>query len=129
VIVEISDGIRRQTGDDLDLYFSDIHDRIEKIWELSETSREIIEIYKDTDYTLYQHRMNRAIVILTVISTLTAPAMVLGTIYGMNIILPGSALAEPWFFLGPYTTFIIIVLLSLMPAAFMIVYFKRLGWL
>ena len=129
VIVEISDGIRRQTGDDLDLYFSDIHDRIEKIWELSETSREIIEIYKDTDYTLYQHRMNRAIVILTVISTLTAPAMVLGTIYGMNIVLPGSVLDEPWFFFGPYTTFIILVVLSLIPVAFMIVYFKRLGWL
>lgn len=129
VIVELSDGVRRQTGDDMDLYFSDVRDKIEKIWEVSETAKETIDIYKDTDYTLYQHRMNRAIVILTIISTATAPALILGTLYGMNIAMPGSVNGEAWLFLGPYTTLIILCIVMLVPAVFMIAYFKKLGWM
>lgn len=128
VINEIEIGVKGLTGEDMKIYFADLRDHIEKIWELSETAKEIVDIYKDTDFTLYQHRMNRALVILTVIFTVFIPATFLGTFYGMNVVLPGGFLDNPTF-LGPYTTFIIIVTVSMIPAAIMLGYFKRLGWL
>ncbi len=127
VINEIELGIKGLTGEDMKIYFADLRDHIEKIWELSETAKEIVEIYKDTDFTLYQQRMNRALVILTVIFTIFIPATFLGTFYGMNVILPGGLQENPTF-LGPYTTFIVIVTISLVPALLMLLYFKRLEW-
>jgi magnesium transporter len=128
VVNEIEIGIKGITGEDMGIYFADLRDHIEKIWELSDTAKEIVEIYKDTDFTLYQQRMNRALVYLTVIFTATIPASTIGTFYGMNVVLPGG-LVDPPTFLGPYTTFIIILLVSFVPAAVMLTYFKRIGWL
>jgi magnesium transporter len=128
VINEIELGVKGLTGEEMKIYFADLRDHIEKIWELSETAKEIIDIYKDTDFTLYQERMNRALVILTVIFTVTIPATWIGTFYGMNVVLPGGFQDAPTF-LGPYTTFIIILLVTLVPAMIMLAYFKRLGWL
>jgi magnesium transporter len=129
VLGEIEIGVRDLTGDDLGIYFADLKDHLEKIWELSDTCMELVEIYKDTDYIVYQHRMNRALVILTVIFTATIPATTLGTFYGMNINLPGGITTGAWGFLGSYSTFWIILLVSLVPAFLMLLYFKRLGWL
>lgn len=132
VMPEISIGVAEITGDDLKVYFDDIKDRLEKIWELSETCKELVEIFKDTDFTLYQRRMNHALVILTVIFTVTIPATIIGTFYGMNIPMPGSAI-EPTqstpTLLGPYTTFIAVLVFSFLPAALMLAYFKRIGWM
>ncbi|MEN3035371.1 MAG: magnesium transporter CorA family protein [Candidatus Methanosuratincola sp.] len=132
VVADISIAVSEVTGDDLKVYFDDVKDRVERIWELSETCKELVEIFKDTDFTLYQRRMNRALVILTVIFTITIPATTVGTFYGMNIPMPGSAV-EPTeglpTFLGPWTTFIFVLLISLVPAALMLAYFKRIGWI
>jgi magnesium transporter len=128
VMNEIEIGVKGISGEDMGIYFADLRDHIEKIWELSENAKEIVDIYKDTDFTLYQQRMNRALVILTVIFTATIPASTLGTFYGMNVVLPGG-LIDPPTFLGPYTTFIIILLVSIIPAAIMLTYFRRIGWL
>jgi len=129
IIPDLEEGLSEQTGEDLEIYFSDLKDHIEKLWELTDMCRELVEIYKDTDFTLGQHRMNRALVILTVIFTITIPVTLVGTLYGMNIPLPGGIETGPWTFLGPYTTFIILLIVSLLPAVFMVAYFKKLGWI
>lgn len=128
VINEIELGVKGVSGEDMGIYFADLRDHIEKIWELSENAKEIVDIYKDTDFTLYQQRMNRALVYLTVIFTATIPASTVGTFFGMNVVLPGG-LIDPPTFLGPYTTFIIILLVSFIPAAAMLAYFRHIGWL
>lgn len=129
ILSDIEKGISEQTGENLEIFFADLRDHIEKLWELSDMCRELVEIYKDTDFTLGQQRMNRALVILTVIFTITIPATIVGTFYGMNIPLPGDIETGPWTFFGPYTTFIIILLVSFLPAFFMLIYFKKLGWI
>jgi len=73
IISDLEGGVSEQTGEDLEIYFSDLRDHVEKLWELSDMCRELVEIYKDTDFTLGQQRMNRALVILTVIFTITIP--------------------------------------------------------
>jgi len=41
--------------------------------------------------------------------------------------LPGG-IDDKLLFLGPYTSFILIILASTIPVALMFIYFKKLGW-
>jgi magnesium transporter len=47
----------------------------------------------------------------------------------MNINLPGGIQTGPATFLGEYTSFIIMIIVSIIPAAVMMYWFKRKGWL
>ncbi|MFB1007064.1 MAG: CorA family divalent cation transporter, partial [Nitrosopumilus sp.] len=66
--------------------------------------------------------------VLTMIFTLAIPSTVIGTFYGMNVNLPGG-IADNVMILGPFTTFILIILASAIPAIMMFMYFKKLGWI
>lgn len=116
-------------GDDLKLYFDDVIDHLDKIIESLEESRETMEIYKDTDFVLSTEKTNKVLAVLTIIFTLTIPATVIGTFYGMNITLPGGIGNETIDVFGQYSMFIIIILASIIPTAIMITYFKKLGWI
>jgi magnesium transporter len=106
-----------------------VQDHIEKVYEALEEAKETVEIYKDTDYMLSQEKTNKILAVLTIVFTLSIPATVIGTFYGMNINLPGGSEAEPWTRLGPYTTLIFVLVVSSISAILMILYFRRLGWL
>lgn len=101
---------------------------IKKLWDAIGESQETIEIYKDADFTTSTERTNDILAILTLVFTLTIPATVLGTFYGMNIIMPGSVNHGPWTFLGPYTTLILIIFGSVIPVILMMWYFRRKKW-
>jgi len=129
VVSRLRDDIRELTGEDLSIYHSDIRDHLEEIWELYDEIRELVEIYKDTDFTLYQQVTNRVLIVLTVIFTLTIPISIVSSLYGMNILLPGGVETGPFTFLGPYTTLVALTGISLIPALVMLVYFRRQGWI
>ena len=57
------------------------------------------------------------------------PATIIGTFYGMNITLPGAINSNQESILGEYTTFILVILASIIPAGLMFAYFKKLGWM
>ena len=46
----------------------------------------------------------------------------------MNVDLPGGIGSNPMI-LGPFTTFIIVIIASAIPAIMMFTYFKKLGWI
>ena len=128
-VLEIAKNIKNFSGDkDLTLYFDDVIDHIDKVIETLEESRETMEIYKDTDFVLSTEKTNKVLAVLTIIFTLAIPSTVIGTFYGMNVNLPGG-LDDNLMFLGTFTTFIIIILASAIPAIMMFVYFKKLGWI
>jgi magnesium transporter len=116
--------------EDLTLYYDDVNDHIDTVIEILEESKETIEIYKDTDFMLSTEKTNKILGILTILFTLSIPATVIGTFYGMNIELPGGIedTGSSHFF-GPNTTFIVIILVSITSALFMIWYFRKLGWI
>ena len=116
-------------NEDLSEYFGDVVDHIEKTWETLEQSRETIEIYKDTDNILSIETTNKVLSILTLVSTLTIPAVVIGTIYGMNIPMPGALVPGPPNFLGVYTMFWLTMIASIVPAGILFLYFRRRRWL
>lgn len=128
-VLEIAPNVKRLSdeGEDLELFFDDVIDHIDKVIETLEESRETMEIYKDTDFVLSSEKTNKVLAVLTIIFTLAIPATVIGTFYGMNINLPGGIDAE-WMVLGPYTSFIILIIASAIPVILMFSYFRKLGW-
>ncbi|MDA4134350.1 MAG: magnesium transporter, partial [Thaumarchaeota archaeon] len=86
------------------------------------------EIYKDTDFVTSSNRTNTVLSILTIIFTLTIPATLLSSIYGMNIPLPGGLSTGPLDFAGEYSSLVVIFVLMLIPALVMAWYFRRAGW-
>lgn len=115
--------------EDLTLYYDDVNDHIDTVIEILEESKETIEIYKDTDFMLSTEKTNKILGILTILFTLSIPATVIGTFYGMNIELPGGIDTGSSHFFGPHTTFIVIILVSITSALFMVWYFRKLGWI
>lgn len=129
LFLDLTVAANRFADEDLSKYFSDVHDHIEKAWALLEEAKETIEIYKDTDYVLSTELTNKVLAILTVIFTLTIPATVVGAIYGMNVPLPWGTQSGPLTFLGPFTSFYVLMLFAFVPAIIMLLFFRNRGWL
>jgi len=128
-VIDLSKDVQRFSKEDLTPYLKDVQDHIEKVFEALEEAKETVEIYKDTDFMLSQEKTNKILAVLTIVFTLSIPATVIGTFYGMNVNVPGGIQTGNWEQLGPYTTMIFVVVLSLGTALFMVLYFRRLGWL
>jgi len=130
-VLEIAKNVKRfsdNSDDELSLYFDDVIDHIDKVIETLDESRETMEIYKDVDFVLSNEKTNKVLAVLTMIFTLAIPSTVIGTFYGMNVSLPGG-IGENSMIFGPFSTFIVIILASAIPAIMMFVYFKKLGWI
>ena len=130
-VLEIAKNIERfseREDEELTLFFDDIIDYIDKVIETLEESRETMEIYKDTDFVLSTEKTNKVLAVLTIIFTLAIPSTVIGTFYGMNVNLPGG-IGDNSMIFGPFTTLIIIIVASAIPAILMFAYFKKLGWI
>ncbi len=130
-VLEIAKNLKKfSNGEDeeLSLYYDDVIDHIDKVIETLEESRETMEIYKDTDFVLSTEKTNKVLGMLTIIFTLAIPSTVIGTFYGMNVNLPGG-IENSLMILGPFTTFIFIIVASIIPAIMMFTYFKKLGWI
>jgi len=110
-------------------YYRDIRDHLKKAVAIINEAKETIEIYKDSDYIINTEEANRILSILTIAFTFSIPATLLGTFYGMNIPLPGGTETGPWNLFGPYTTFLIIIFISVVVAYAMFLYFKYKRWI
>lgn len=132
-VLEITKNIKKfsKSGEeDITLYFDDVIDHIDKVLETLEESRETMEIYKDTDFMLSTEKTNRVLSVLTIVFTLTIPPTVIGTLYGMNVALPGGIeVGDVPTFLGVYTSFVLIIMFSAIPSALIFAYLKKLGWI
>jgi magnesium transporter len=128
IVLELSKEMQRFSEEDLTDYYDDVRDHAEKVLEVLEESKETIEIFKDTDFMLSTEKSNKILSLLTILFTLSIPATVIGTYYGMNINLPGGIITGSPDFLGPYTSFIILLTIAIVPSSIMVCYFKKLGW-
>jgi magnesium transporter len=128
IVSDITHDIQKFSEQNLTEYFNDVEDHINKVLEVLETSRETIEIYKDTDFMLSSEKTNQILAILTIVFSLSIPATIIGTFYGMNINLPGGLETESWNFMGRYTTLIIVLIISTASVLLMYWSFLRVGW-
>ena len=129
MLPDVSDSIQQFTGENLTRYYDNNTKIAHKLWETVEEARETVEIYKDADFTTSTEKTNDILAVLTLIFTLTIPATIFGTFYGMNVLLPGGIATGNWAFLGPYTMLKLIVLASLVAGIAMYAFFKKKQWL
>ena len=88
VIGSLEPKIRRFSTMDMTVYFGDMVDHVDKIWDGLDEYKEVIEGLKDTHDSLATNHTNEVVRILTVIATILLPITVVSSIYGMNIRLP-----------------------------------------
>jgi magnesium transporter len=76
--------------EELELYFDDIVDASERIWDLLDNYKEVVEGLESTNESVLSHRQNNVLRVLTIISTLMLPMFVITGIFGMNVLFPGE---------------------------------------
>jgi magnesium transporter len=93
--------IERFLPENLELYFDDLVDASERIWDLLDNYKEVVEALEDTNESLIQHRQNDVLRILTVISVIILPLTFITGIFGMNVLFPGEGTREAfWAIVG-----------------------------
>jgi len=85
VIGSLESKIRRFSKMDMAVYFGDMVDHVDKIWDTLDEYKEVIEGLKDTHDSLATNHTNEVMRILTVIATILLPITVVASIFGMNI--------------------------------------------
>ena len=75
---------------DLEIYFDDIVDAHERIWDMLENYKEVVEALEDTNESVISHRVNDILRVLTSISVIVLPLTLLASIWGMNVGVPGE---------------------------------------
>ncbi|MFC1989192.1 magnesium/cobalt transporter CorA [Chloroflexota bacterium] len=121
VIASLEPKIRRFAKMDLEVYFGDMVDHVDKIWDGLDEYKEIIEGLNDTHDSLATNRTNEVMRILTVIATILLPITVVASIFGMNIPL-GPFGNSHFAFL--YVFFICLAIIS-----GMLYFFRRQHWI
>jgi magnesium transporter len=87
--------------EELELYFDDIVDAAERIWDLLDNYKEVVEALEDTNESVISHRQNDVLRLLTIFSVTMLPLTVLTGLFGMNVAFPGEGThAAFWIILG-----------------------------
>jgi magnesium transporter len=87
--------------EELELYFDDIVDAAERIWDLLDNYKEVVEAIESTNESVISHRQNDVLRVLTIISTTMLPLFVITGIFGMNVLFPGEGTTWAfWVILG-----------------------------
>jgi magnesium transporter len=128
ILRDLTEQVDGFSGKNVAKYYANNTKLVNKLWEEIDEARETVEVYKDADFTASTEQTNLTLAVLTLIFTFTIPVTVFASLYGMNVLLPGGIETGSWAFLGRYTTFGIVLALSVASAFGMFVYFKRKKW-
>ena len=80
----------RYMAEDLDIYFEDINDASERVWDMLENYKEVVEALEGTNEAQIAHRTNETFRVLTAISVIVLPLTLIASIWGMNVGVPGE---------------------------------------
>jgi magnesium transporter len=112
---------QRYLQEDLDIYFDDITDAAERIWDVLENYKEVAEALEDSNESVLSHRLNESLRVLTAFSVAMLPLTLLASVFGMNVPLPGQE--------GSPTEFWAIVALMATILTSVLLFFRRRGYL
>lgn len=123
IFIEMENKLKRFSKMDVTDYYSDLMDHMNKICETLDECKEIIEVFKDTDFVLATDRVNRVIRILNIFATITLPFVIVSSIYGMNVHMPGGLTTGDW------TTFVVLLVVMIAISAVLLFFFRRRRWI
>jgi magnesium transporter len=101
-------------------YFKDVYDHVIQAVDLSENYRDIVNSIRDLYINQINLKSNAIMKFLTIVTTLLAPATVIGGIFGMNF--------DKIPYLHNTFGFWLAVGLMLIIPMFMLAYFKKKEW-
>jgi magnesium transporter len=110
----------RYLPEDLEIYFDDIVDSAERIWDQLDNYKEVVEALEQTNESVIAHKQNEILRVLTVFSVVILPLTMISGIYGMNVPIPLERDGE---------TFYAIVVAMLVLAGGMLAYFRHKRWI
>jgi magnesium transporter len=111
---------QRYLAEDLEVYFDDIVDASERIWDMLENYKEVIEALEDTNESVLSHRVNEVLRVLTAFSVVVLPLTLFASIWGMNVDFPfDTGTAAFWGIVAA----MVVMLVG------MVGYFRARGWL
>ncbi len=120
-IAQLEHKNKRFRPEDLDVYFEDIVDKIERLYSSVENLFDLVQSLQETNESIISHNTNNIIRVLTIFSVILLPLNLVAGFYGMNIL--GLPLAEH------AHASIILGLIMFFVAAVMIAYFRYRRWL
>jgi magnesium transporter len=82
--------VNRFLPEELELYFDDIVDAAERIWDQLDNYKEVVEALESTNESVISHRQNDVLRLLTLISVTMLPLTLITGIFGMNVLYPGE---------------------------------------
>jgi magnesium transporter len=118
--VDLERNKARYITDDLEIYFEDINDASERVWDMLENYKEVVEALESTNEAQIAHRTNETFRVLTAISVIVLPLTFVASIWGMNVKVPGEGLR--------YAFYIVCGVMAVMLVG-LIAYFRKRGWL
>ncbi len=92
--------VERFLPEELDLYFDDIVDASERIWDLLDNYKEVVEALETTNESVISHRQNEVLRFLTVFSVVLLPLTLISGIFGMNVRFPGHDTAAAFWIIA-----------------------------
>jgi len=111
---------KRYIPEDLEIYFDDIVDASERIWDVLENFKEVVEALEDSNEAVLSHRLNDVLRILTAFSVILLPLTLVSGIFGMNSKIPGQ---------GTVSGFWIVIAGMFAMLVGFLWFFRRRGWL
>jgi magnesium transporter len=111
---------KRYVTGELDIYFDDINDASERVWDMLENFKEVVEGLETTNESVISHRLNDVLRVLTAFSVIILPLTLIASIWGMNVSVPGE---------GNIHAFWAIIALMAAVLIGMVLWFRRRGWL
>ena len=111
---------KRYVTGELDIYFDDINDASERVWDMLENFKEVIEGLEATNESVLSHRLNDSIRVLTAFSVIMLPLTLIASVLGMNVGVPGE---------GSIHAFWVTIVVMVSVLTGMILWFRRRGWL
>jgi magnesium transporter len=112
--------VERFLPENLELYFDDLVDASERIWDLLDNYKEVVEALEQTNETVIAHRHNDVLRVLTVFSVILLPLTLIASIFGMNVHFPGF---------GTHAAFWVIVAVMAVTIGGMLGFFRLKRWL
>ena len=111
---------KRYVPEDLEIYFDDINDASERVWDMLENFKEVVEGLESTNESVLSHRVNDVLRVLTAFSVVILPLTLIASIFGMNVRVPGE---------GSLLAFWVIIATMVVTLSGMLGYFRHRGWL
>src|SRR3954467_15588443 len=104
--------VERFLPEELELYFDDIVDAAERIWDMLDNYKEVVEALEDTNESVINHRQNDILRVLTIFSVILLPLTLITGFFGMNVDFPGFGTAEAFWAIFGFMAAVLVGLLA-----------------